>query len=88
MCRLLKPAAIKVLAGKKRDEALAADAAMQDARSVCTTLKLPLWKCIKYVGRLDVRLCTFLLDQQGILETRKYGSINEIAEVFFDVKKT
>jgi hypothetical protein len=79
--KLVKPAQLVCLTSKANIEATKkADELLANAREVCTKIAVPDCTKARELGRLDSRVIMLLIDNQGILETTEFESLEHIAE--------
>ena len=88
-CKLLAPTSLNELTKKESKLAITeAERAMTQGRALCDKLNITGKNKIKCIGKLDVRLISFICKKGRDFEGRDFQSIAEIIEVFLaDVSK-
>ncbi len=82
VCRLLQSSTLHKLNGKANKDAVAeSERLMTEARRLCDSMDLAPAQRMKLVGRLDVRLITFMCRKGKEFEGREYPSIEAITKV-------
>ena len=85
MCRLLVPSNLTELTkASSRIHVKFAEEIMTQARELCDKLQLDQTQRIKLIGKLDVRIVTFLTKKGKELEPKEFKSINDIVEAFIE----
>ena len=93
VCKLIMPTVLGELARKdKRADVRTAEAAMSEARSLCSSLNVPEDQRARILGRFDVRLMCHLLNKtkdmfgavgyttiQGITEVRRHDIVGRVS---------
>jgi hypothetical protein len=70
----------KLVAKDMRSAVAAADQLMADSRKLCNDVSLSSVCKTKVTGMLDCRCFMFLVNRQGVLDSKSFNGINDIAE--------